>query len=66
MAVSHAQPQRANIARCLSDDEGPTVCRPFVDLPAANYGLGTLLIVFKICETIWYGSPCEFGRRSSR
>jgi hypothetical protein len=30
------------------------------------YGFGTLLIVFRICDTIWYGSPSEFGRRSSR
>ena len=28
--------------------------------------VGTSRIVFKICEAIWYGSPCEFGRRSSR
>src|SRR5450432_341345 len=29
-------------------------------------GFGTLLIVFRTRETIWYGSPSEFGRRSSR
>ena len=28
--------------------------------------VGTDAIVFRICEAIWYGSPCEFGRRSSR
>ena len=27
---------------------------------------GTEEIVFSTCEAIWYGSPCEFGRRSSR
>jgi hypothetical protein len=26
---------------------------------------GTSAIVFRICEAIWYGSPMEFGRRSS-
>jgi len=28
--------------------------------------VGTEAIVLRICEAIWYGSPCEFGRRSSR
>src|ERR1700685_1713378 len=28
--------------------------------------VGTDAIVLRICEAIWYGSPCEFGRRSSR
>jgi hypothetical protein len=28
--------------------------------------VGTDAIVFRICDAIWYGSPCEFGRRSSR
>ena len=28
--------------------------------------VGTDEMVFRICEAIWYGSPCEFGRRSSR
>lgn len=27
---------------------------------------GTDAIVFRICDAIWYGSPWEFGRRSSR
>src|SRR5262249_18689049 len=33
---------------------------------AALAPVGTEEIVFRICEAIWYGSPCEFGRRSSR
>jgi hypothetical protein len=33
---------------------------------ATAAGFGTLLIVFRMRETIWYGSPSEFGRRSSR
>jgi hypothetical protein len=32
----------------------------------ATAPVGTDEIVFRICEAIWYGSPCEFGRRSSR
>ena len=28
--------------------------------------VGTDAIVLRIWEAIWYGSPCEFGRRSSR
>src|SRR5580704_9555121 len=32
----------------------------------ATAPLGTDEIVLRICEAIWYGSPCEFGRRSSR
>jgi hypothetical protein len=33
---------------------------------AAFFAVGTSATVFRICEAIWYGSPCEFGRRSSR
>ncbi len=28
--------------------------------------VGTEATVFSTREAIWYGSPCEFGRRSSR
>jgi hypothetical protein len=45
-------------------DLSPALC--FALYPPSPYGFGTLLIVFKITDTIWYGSPCEFGRRSSR
>ncbi len=40
--------------------------RPFYSFIPTHYGLGTLLMVFRICDTIWYGSPSEFGRRSSK
>ena len=31
-----------------------------------SYSVGTVAIVLRIRDAIWYGSPCELGRRSSR
>ena len=49
------------------DPFAPGVSCPIVGAPPSGSPLvGTEAIVLRICEAIWYGSPCEFGRRSSR